>query len=187
MCSQNWVKSNITIDLEPNFVLFSSFPELPMPSAINNSRRTPTKLTKALIARLVSNRGDKPEIFWDSELRGFGVLVSGQTGRKSYVVQYGRIPRRTVGPCELVPLEQARREAIELLGQLVKGVDPKRARLRIPWKPCQRHLSGPQARTGGAHNPAYLRVYRAIPCLPSAGGGHPQIYGCIEPSFSSSE
>jgi site-specific recombinase XerD len=91
-------------------------------------RKAPVKLSKPLIAKLKSGRGDKPEIFWDSDLRGFGVLVSGKTCQKSYVVQYGSIPRRTVGRCDLISLDQARGDAVQLLGKLVNGIDPKKER-----------------------------------------------------------
>ena len=47
------------------------------------------KLTEKAIARLPAPDPSSGQMLhWDSELKGFGVLCSGTTGAKSYVVQH---------------------------------------------------------------------------------------------------
>jgi hypothetical protein len=74
-------------------------------------------------------------LYWSQELKGFGVLVSGVSASKSYVVQHplpdGRVRRVTVAPCNVKSLDEARIEAQALLGELWKGVDPKAGRRGI--------------------------------------------------------
>jgi integrase len=64
---------------------------------------------------------------WDGALRGFGLRVW-PSGRKVFVIQYrnaqGRIRRLTVGDFGRLTLEEARREARTLLGNVDKGRDP---------------------------------------------------------------
>ena len=46
------------------------------------------KLTKRAIERLPApHPSGRQVLYWDTELRGFGVLVSGTTNAKTYVVQ----------------------------------------------------------------------------------------------------
>ena len=68
-------------------------------------------------------------IYWDHELRGFGVLISGKTDTKSYIVQRRfpnrRTVRRTIGLCaEFTRIEDARREAGKFLRKIRAGIDP---------------------------------------------------------------
>ena len=67
------------------------------------------KLTEKAIARLPAPDPSSGQMLhWDSELKGFGVLCSGTTGAKSYVVQHalkdGRRRRVTSGPCNVMRL-----------------------------------------------------------------------------------
>lgn len=86
-----------------------------------------TQITKRFIDQLVSN--GQPQLFWDRDLKGFGVKV-GPSGRKSYVVQYrqgGRgfpTKRITIGVdgspwCAVT----ARAEAKRLLHRVGLGAD----------------------------------------------------------------
>jgi len=91
------------------------------------------KLTQKAIARLPApDPGGSQLLHWDTELRGFGVLCSGKTNAKSYVVQRdlpgGRTRRITIAPTNVLELDEARRRAEEVLADLYKGVDPKVAR-----------------------------------------------------------
>jgi hypothetical protein len=78
------------------------------------------KLTKRAIERL------------PAELKGFGLLVSGSTNAKTFVVQRklpgGNTRRVTVGAANVLDLDAARQQAKRLLGEFYAGVDPKAAR-----------------------------------------------------------
>lgn len=87
------------------------------------------KLTKSIIDNL---KPGEPDYFvWDDLLPGFGVRVW-PTGRKVYVVQY-RIGIRTrrvkVGNHGALTVEQARKEAKGILGDVARGEDPQEDRL----------------------------------------------------------
>lgn len=66
---------------------------------------------------------DKPYDVRDSDLTGFMVRVY-PSGKKSYVVQYGRGKRYTIGSTELIKAKSARDKALILLGQAKDGIDP---------------------------------------------------------------
>ncbi len=88
------------------------------------------KLTKTVVDALkpdeVRVKGSY-SFAWDQELRGFGVQVM-PSGLKSFVVQYrnaeGRSRRLVFGRYGVMTVEQARREAKTLLGQIADGIDP---------------------------------------------------------------
>ena len=87
------------------------------------------KLTRATVDRLPSpDPSGRQRLVFDAELKGFGVLISGTTTAKSYVVQRdvnGKTRRITVARTNVLSLEEARRKAIGLLAQLAGGIDPK--------------------------------------------------------------
>jgi hypothetical protein len=87
------------------------------------------KLTKRLIDGL--EPGEKDYFEWDDELPGFGVRVW-PTGRKTYVAQYraGRQTRRfKIGVHGPLTLEEARKEAKIVLGDVARGDDPQHDRV----------------------------------------------------------
>jgi integrase len=91
------------------------------------------KLTSKAIARLCApDPSGRQVLHWDTELRGFGVLCSGTTNSKTFVVQRdlpgGRTRRVTIAPTNVLDLDEARRRAEHTLADLYKGVDPKAAR-----------------------------------------------------------
>jgi len=87
------------------------------------------KLTKRTIDALKPDGGDR--VFWDDELRGFGVWVK-PGGLKSFLIQFrnrqGRSRRLTVGNYGRLTPDQARREARRLLGDVERGLDPAEQR-----------------------------------------------------------
>jgi len=102
------------------------------------------KLTKRNVEAL--QPGGK-EFAWDDGLEGFGIRVY-PTGRKVYVCQYkfaGRTRRIKLGAHGPVLPEEARRRAVEILGEVAKGNDPaeerdaKRKDLTVQ-ELCQRYL-----------------------------------------------
>ena len=91
------------------------------------------KLTARAIDRLPApDPSGRQRLHWDSELTGFGVLCSGTTNAKTYIVQRdlpdGRTRRVTIGRTNVFTLEKARDEAKIVLADFYKGVDPKAGR-----------------------------------------------------------
>jgi len=77
-------------------------------------------LTQQIIARLKPD--EKPYEVRDDKLKGFLVRVQ-PSGSMSYVCQYGRGKRITLGDARILTLDQARTKAKEILGQVAAGVD----------------------------------------------------------------
>ncbi len=92
------------------------------------------KLTVKAIERAKAAPSGKQTLYWDTELKGFGLLVSGTTASKSYIVQRdlpgGRTRRVTLGPTNVLSLEKAKERAEKVLAQFYNGVDPKAAAKR---------------------------------------------------------
>jgi integrase len=89
------------------------------------------KLTEKAIAKLAVPERGQQVLYWDAEVKGFGILVSGATAKRTYVVQRsinGRTRRVTVGPANVLSLDQARKRAEEILADFYRGIDPKAAR-----------------------------------------------------------
>ncbi len=66
----------------------------------------------------------KPYEVRDSKLKGFLLRIQ-PSGAKSYIVEYGRGKRLTLGSVEVLTLAQARDRAIEILADAAKGTDPQ--------------------------------------------------------------
>ncbi len=88
------------------------------------------KLTKQVVDALKPSKvGVKGSYLfaWDQELRGFGVQVM-TSGLKSFVVQYrnaeGRSRRIVIGRYGVLTVEEARRRAKTVLGEIADGIDP---------------------------------------------------------------
>jgi integrase len=88
-------------------------------------------LTEKKIERLKApDQSGKQVIHWDDELRGFGVLCSGVSNAKTFIVQRalrgtGRTRRVTVASVAELPLKEARDRAAKLLLEMRDGQDPK--------------------------------------------------------------
>ncbi|MEE3502532.1 site-specific integrase [Acidiphilium acidophilum] len=84
------------------------------------------KFTHRSIETLTCPPGKKDMIAFDDDLSGFGVRVSA-SGGKTFLIQY-RTPsgprRMPVGKFGALTVEQAKRRAKELLGQIAGGADP---------------------------------------------------------------
>ena len=83
------------------------------------------KLTKRIIDGLQAR--DKDYFEWDDELPGFGVRIW-PTGRKTYLAQYraGKQTRRfKIGVHGPLTVEEARKEAKVVLGDVARGNDPQ--------------------------------------------------------------
>lgn len=87
------------------------------------------KLTEKEIRKLhAPTKSEKQEVAWDTETKGFGVLCSGVTSTKTFIVQRdvkGKNRRITVAAVGEVSLAQAREEAKNTIHDLRLGKDPK--------------------------------------------------------------
>ncbi len=90
------------------------------------------KLTETAVRKIrTPDPSGRQRLHWDTEVRGFGVLASGKTNAKTYVVQRevdGRSRRVTVAPVNVVTLKKAREDATDILYDMHKGVDPRAKR-----------------------------------------------------------
>jgi hypothetical protein len=81
-------------------------------------------LTPAFVAKAVCPEGADKIIFWDERMSSFGLRVTAG-GHKSYVIQYRHKRRhRQMTINGLLSLEQARKRARVLLGQVAHDRDP---------------------------------------------------------------
>src|SRR6478735_8309617 len=93
------------------------------------------KLTKRIIDTLPAPVG-RDEIWWDGDLKGFGLKITA-AGRKVFLVQYRpagdrRNPRKyTIGEYGQVTPYQARVEAQRVLAERAAGRDPQASKRRI--------------------------------------------------------
>jgi integrase len=86
------------------------------------------RLTKRVVDAAQPKEADY--FIWCDDLPGFGLRVFA-SGKRSYLVQYragGRTRRVTIGAHGLLTTEEARKEAMALLGQVAKGADPAEER-----------------------------------------------------------
>jgi integrase len=83
-----------------------------------------TKLTKRSVEGIAP--GQKPIYAFDADVKNFGLRVL-PSGVRSYFVQYwaeGRRRRYTIGQHGPITAEQARQQALALLGEVAKGGNP---------------------------------------------------------------
>ena len=86
-------------------------------------------LTQQIISRLKPDT--KPFEVRCDKLKGFLVRVQ-PSGTMSYICQYGRGKRITLGDARVLTLDQARTKAREILGQVAAGSDPQEERRPKP-------------------------------------------------------
>ncbi len=77
------------------------------------------RLTKAFVDRAAIPEGRAQALYWDTELRGFGLLVGRPT--KSFVVQKSGGRRVTLGRHGVLTVAQARQLAIQALAEIANG------------------------------------------------------------------
>jgi integrase len=92
------------------------------------------KLTERSLNRIhAPTSSGNQELTWDTEMRGFGVLASGTTNARSYVVQRpvrGRKVRTSFADVNTISLAEARTKAGELLYQMRQGTNPNALKRR---------------------------------------------------------
>ena len=88
-------------------------------------------ITKRAVDALAAR--EREYMFWDNDIRGFGVRVH-PSGRKVYVVKYrhhGRVVKKTIGSCGTIPPAAARARAAEIITAARTGKDPAGRDLRM--------------------------------------------------------
>ena len=86
---------------------------------------SPQKITKSYVDRLSTPETGQAFVR-DSELKGFAVRIT-STGAKSFILEKridGKVKRLTLGRYPELTVEQARKEAHKLLGQIAVGRNP---------------------------------------------------------------
>ena len=84
------------------------------------------RINKSNVDRLACAAGKSMEVLWDDALRGFGVVAL-PSGRKTFIVQCkrnGRSQKVKIGLFGPMTAEQARTQALNLLGAIESGADP---------------------------------------------------------------
>jgi len=85
------------------------------------------KLTKRVVESLESDGSKHGSLYWDSELKGFGVRVF-STGSKTFVIKFrtrsGRQRWLKIGTFGPMTVEQARDRAMVELAKVISGEDP---------------------------------------------------------------
>jgi hypothetical protein len=93
---------------------------------------TQTKFTAKGIRRFPApDPSGQQRLYWDTAMSGFGVLCSGTSTAKTYVVRSrirGRSIRKTFANAALISLNDARQRAKEMLVDFSNGKDPRAAR-----------------------------------------------------------
>src|SRR5262245_37901428 len=91
------------------------------------------KLTQKAVDKLKApTQNGAPVIYWDTGLKGFGLLVSGKTATKTYIAQRdlpgGRTRRVSIASVQETSLAEARERAAKVLLDMRTGIDPKQQR-----------------------------------------------------------
>ena len=85
-------------------------------------------ITADLVKRSIPK--DKPFEVWDSEIRGF-ILRIQPSGRKTYIVEYARHKRITIGQVSAISAADARKEASRKIADYIHGDDPQDAKKAV--------------------------------------------------------
>ena len=116
-------------------------------------------------------------IVWDDALKGFGVRVMA-SGIKTFIVNYcthtGRQRRMSIGRCNVLLPDRARKEAIRILGAVALGGDPIGERQRIRRESTFGFLAGEYLERHAAHKKSGDEDRRIIEkdLLPALGNCH---------------
>jgi integrase len=90
------------------------------------------RFTSDALERIKRDPKGKQRFYWDITQAGLGLVVSGKTESRTFVVQFdvdGKTIRRKLCPyAKGCDIDAVRREAKDALGDLYKGVDPKQKR-----------------------------------------------------------
>ncbi|MBP6348770.1 MAG: tyrosine-type recombinase/integrase [Candidatus Obscuribacter sp.] len=128
----------------------------------------PEKLTKSYVEKLPAAPDSKAVYYFDSEVKGFAVRVSGQT--KTYLVQgrptgSAKLVRIAIGRHGTIYTEEARKIAKQHLGQMAQGINPKATSLAAEKQATTLsqaladYIEGRKADQGGGLRQKTISVY----------------------------
>jgi integrase len=123
-------------------------------------------LTQRAIAKFVAPTADgRQTVYWDDQVRGFGVQCSGKTNQRMYIAQRdvkGRSRRLTLGTVSGLTLDEARRRAEDALDDLRRGVDPKQKAKNYTLQEALDEYLGPKGAKHPTLRPASVALYREL-------------------------
>src|SRR3954468_8800917 len=83
------------------------------------------KFTEKSVAKLrAPDPSGGQRLYWDAGLPGFGLLVSGVSDARTWIVK-GTGKRRKIARADIMNLEEARAEARKAMLGLAAGIDPR--------------------------------------------------------------
>lgn len=89
------------------------------------------KLTQSFVKTVAPQAGDLQTFYMDDELTGFGLRVSSTKKVFYLTMRVGRkVLKRRIGEYGPMTVDQARKEALQVKAQLLKGSDPYESRYR---------------------------------------------------------
>lgn len=80
-------------------------------------------ITNSLLRKIEKHPPDKETDIWDARLTGF-ILRVRTSGKHSYLVEYARGKKYTLGGTDVLTPTQARELATQILGDAARGIDP---------------------------------------------------------------
>jgi integrase len=87
------------------------------------------RFTEKMITKLPAPDPSRRQVlYWDEGFPGFGILVSGTSSAKTWVVKSQGV-RRKVGRADVMPLADARAAAKKMMSGLAVGIDPRKKKL----------------------------------------------------------
>jgi integrase len=120
-------------------------------------------LTQRALVKLIAPHPDGQQtIYWDDELRGFGVQCSGKTNQRLFIAQRdvgGRTRRITLGTVSGLTLDVARRRAEDALDDLRRGIDPKKKSKTYTLQEALNEHLGPRDEKHPTLRPASVALY----------------------------
>lgn len=151
------------------------------------------KLNEKAIAKLQApDPTGKQMLYWDSDLKGFGVLCSGVSNAKTYIVQHslaaGLKRRVKIGACNVLKFAAAKDNAKSVLADFFKGIDPKGGRKE---KATLRDALEDYLATKKKLAPASIKNYRyrtetyLKPCGPAPARDHARDGGAAASQYRS--
>jgi integrase len=132
-------------------------------------------MQKAITAELVKSlkpitkTQPKPYEVWDTELKGFILRVQ-PSGVKTYLVEYARHRRITIGQASAISAAKAREQAGKRIADYIKGDDPLEARKAARAHTLESFVADKYKEWAEAHQSSHAETLRRIASFYDAFG-----------------